>query len=108
MAVVVVQVGKAVNPGRLSDELVAAGVRVVTVRGSKGGPSEVVVEAQADASKVAAVVAAHDASDRERATIEAVIAVLTDPGSAPATWRDAATAILTRMARRLIAERRDA
>lgn len=59
---------KRVDPGRLSDELVAAGVAVVTIRTS-GDRVEVVCDDSAEKPSVDAVVATHDPAVRPVAAL---------------------------------------
>lgn len=100
-----VPVEKRVHPGRLHESLVAAGLRVVTVR-SQGARAEVVLEDGQDAAAAAAVAQAHDADDDpERTRALAALAVLEDPTRPQAVRLSVACEVLARLLRERTSQR---
>lgn len=99
-----VPVEKRVHPGRLHESLVAAGLRVVTVR-SQGARAEVVLEDGQDAAAAAAVAQAHDADrDPERDGLTALIQTLEDDGATQGQHLRAMRTAVARLLRRAVRE----
>ena len=88
-------VNKRVHPGRLSDALVAAGLRVVTIRG-RGNEAEVLLEDGEDSTAALAVVAAHDPNAHPDVLD---LSVLEDDKAPAARRLDVACRVLARMLR---------
>lgn len=100
----IVPIEKRVHPGRLSDALVAAGLRVVTVR-SQGARAEVVLEDGQDAAAAAAVAQAHDADqDQERDGLAALLQTLEDDGATQGQHLRALRTAVARLLRRVMRE----